>query len=119
MADREAAQRFLGALFPDVPDDGAILIWALKGRLSSWATSIEDAAGLAVDLQGVLGLTSGNLGVHLAKLEEAAYVEVVKEFVARKPRTTARLTALGRKAFLSHVARLDEVARRAEETDGG
>jgi hypothetical protein len=52
MADREAAQRFLGALFPDVPDDGAILIWALKGRLSSWATSIEDAAGLAVESTG-------------------------------------------------------------------
>jgi DNA-binding MarR family transcriptional regulator len=71
------------------------------------------------DLQGLLGLTPGNLGVHLAKLEEAKYVEVVKEFVARKPRTTARLTAAGRRAFLGHVARLEEVARQAERRDGG
>lgn len=52
MADREAAQRFLGALFPDVPDDGAILVWHLKGRRSSWATGVEDAAGLAVGSDG-------------------------------------------------------------------
>jgi hypothetical protein len=52
MADREAALRFLRALFPDVPEDGAILIWALKGRRSSWAISVEDAAGLAVESGG-------------------------------------------------------------------
>lgn len=52
MADREAAQRFLSALFPDVPDDGAILVWHLKGRRSSWATSAEDAAQLAVESNG-------------------------------------------------------------------
>ena len=66
------------------------------------------------DLRDLLGLTAGNLGVHLGKLEEAGYVGVTKAFVAKKPRTTARLTALGRKAFLAHVRRLDEVARRAD-----
>ena len=45
------------------------------------------------------GLTWGNLGSHLGKLEQAGYVEVTKQFVARKPRTTVRLTAEGRAAF--------------------
>ena len=43
--------------------------------------------------------TWGNLSSHLSKLEEAGYVEVVKDFVGRKPHTMVRLTAAGRKAF--------------------
>jgi DNA-binding MarR family transcriptional regulator len=65
------------------------------------------------ELKDLLDLTQGNLGIHLQKLEEAGYVAVDKEFVERRPRTTARLTAKGRAAFLEHVARLDRVARRA------
>lgn len=68
------------------------------------------------DLKDVLGLTQGNLGIHLQKLEEAGYVAVEKEFVDRRPRTTARLTPKGRAAFLQHVARLDRVARGASRT---
>jgi DNA-binding MarR family transcriptional regulator len=45
------------------------------------------------------GLTWGNLSSHLAKLEEAGYVEIIKEFVDRKPHTMARLTDAGRRAF--------------------
>lgn len=65
-----------------------------------------------VELKDALGLTQGNLGIHLQKLADAGYVLVEKEFVDRKPRTTARLTPKGRAAFLSHVKRLDEIARR-------
>ncbi len=44
-------------------------------------------------------LTWGNLSSHLSKLEEAGYVEITKEFVARKPHTMVQLTELGRTAF--------------------
>ena len=64
------------------------------------------------DLKDLLGLTQGNLGIHLGKLEEAGYVAITKEFVKKKPRTTARITAEGRKAFLTHVDRLSQVARQ-------
>lgn len=64
------------------------------------------------DLKALLGLTQGNLGIHLGRLEEAGYVAITKEFVKRKPRTTARITALGRNAFLAHVDRLAQVARQ-------
>lgn len=55
------------------------------------------------------GLTAGNISSHMAKLEEAGYVEVTKEFVGRKPRTIYKLTATGREAFDRHRARLTEV----------
>ncbi len=65
------------------------------------------------DLKTLLGLTQGNLGVHLRKLEDAGYVAVSKAFVERKPRTTCRLTAAGRAALLGHVARLERIVEDA------
>lgn len=50
-------------------------------------------------LQRETGLTRGNLSAHLMRLEEAAFITVEKEFVARIPRTTLRLTETGRAAF--------------------
>jgi DNA-binding MarR family transcriptional regulator len=63
------------------------------------------------DLKALLGLTQGNLGIHLKKLEEADYIKIKKEFVRNKPRTTCRITARGRKAFLGHVEQLERIAR--------
>jgi len=45
------------------------------------------------------GMTWGNLSVHLGKLEAAGYVVIEKEFLGKKPHTTARLTDEGRNAF--------------------
>jgi DNA-binding MarR family transcriptional regulator len=64
------------------------------------------------DLKSLLGLTQGNLGVHLRKLEEGGYVGVEKAFVARRPQTTLRITKKGRKAFLDHLRRLEMIAGR-------
>jgi DNA-binding MarR family transcriptional regulator len=44
-------------------------------------------------------LTWGNLSSHLAKLEEAGYVEIEKGFVGKRPRTVVRLTDSGREAI--------------------
>jgi DNA-binding MarR family transcriptional regulator len=66
------------------------------------------------ELKDLLGLTQGNLGVHLAKLEEGGYVAIEKVFHDRKPRTTCRLTPKGRKAFLRHVESLKEIAADGE-----
>ena len=52
------------------------------------------------------GLTWGNLGSHLVKLEDAGYVDVVKGYNGRKPETTVSLTAQGRNALLEYRARL-------------
>jgi DNA-binding transcriptional ArsR family regulator len=45
------------------------------------------------------GLTKGNLSSHLARLEEAGYIDVQKTFKGKIPLTTLRLTRAGRGAF--------------------
>jgi len=45
------------------------------------------------------GLTKGNLSSHLAKLEEAGYVEIEKTFRGKIPLTIVRLSSAGRRAF--------------------
>lgn len=52
--------------------------------------------------------TSGNLSVQLDKLSEAGYIDVRKEIVGRKPRTSCRLTPQGRSALESYVDALKE-----------
>ena len=62
-----------------------------------------------VYLRKLLGLTDGNLGAHLVKLEEAGYVKVKKSFVARKPRTFLTATGKGRDAFEEHIIALKQI----------
>jgi DNA-binding transcriptional ArsR family regulator len=45
------------------------------------------------------GLTYGNLSAHMSKLEEAGYIDIIKEFVGKKPHTMLKLTEKGRIAF--------------------
>jgi hypothetical protein len=52
--------------------------------------------------------TSGNLSVQIDKLSDAGYIEVRKEIVGKKPRTTCRLTDEGRNALDEYVASLKE-----------
>jgi DNA-binding transcriptional ArsR family regulator len=55
-----------------------------------------------------MGLSFGNLSSHMKKLEDAGYIEVVKEFVGRKPHTMLRLTDEGRAAFIEYRRRMGE-----------
>lgn len=50
--------------------------------------------------------TVGNLSVQLTKLADAGYIDIEKSFVGRKPRTTCRVTDIGRQAFAAYVAAL-------------
>ena len=60
-------------------------------------------------LRDLLKVTDGNLGAHLAKLEEAGYIRIDKTFVARKPRTFVSATGKGRDAFEVHITALKEI----------
>jgi DNA-binding MarR family transcriptional regulator len=60
-------------------------------------------------LQHQLQMTPGNLSSHLSKLEEAGYVEIIKEFIERKPHTALELTKKGRKAFREYQQNLKQV----------
>lgn len=65
------------------------------------------------ELRDALGATQGNLPVQLRKLEAAGYVAIDKNFVDRKPLTTARLTAAGRTAFAEYLTALSDVVGTA------
>ena len=52
------------------------------------------------------GLTKGNLSSHLAKLEEAGYVEIEKTFRGKIPLTLIRLARPGRTAFETYRKRM-------------
>ena len=60
-------------------------------------------------LKAILKATDGNLGTHLGALEKAGYIEVAKDFVAKKPRTRVAMTRSGRTAFENHVAYLKDI----------
>ena len=84
-------------------------------RLRIMAALVTLEPGNEVDftyLRELLGVTDGNLGAHLRKLEEAGYIALDKTFVDRKPRTFVRATAAGREVFQEHVAALEAILKR-------
>jgi len=62
--------------------------------------------GDAVYLLNQTGLTWGNLSANVTRLQEAGYIEVVKEFKDKKPHTLLKLTDRGRKAFHDYQNRM-------------
>jgi DNA-binding transcriptional ArsR family regulator len=58
------------------------------------------------------GLSKGNLSTHLAKLEEAAYVEIQKTFRGKIPLTLARLTPKGRSALQTYRKTMNGLLRK-------
>lgn len=61
-------------------------------------------------LLSVTGLTRGNLGAHLGKLEETGYVSVRKTFRGRVPATFYRLTGDGRAAFQRYGHQIQDLS---------
>jgi DNA-binding MarR family transcriptional regulator len=55
------------------------------------------------------GLTRGNLSSHMSKLEASGYLEVIKEFVDKKPHTMLKLTESGREAFRKYQNSMKQV----------
>lgn len=50
--------------------------------------------------------TSGNISVQLDKLNNAGYIDIKKEFVDKKTRTTCSITNQGKVAFEEYVENL-------------
>jgi len=66
-------------------------------------------------LKKLLNFTDGNLGAHLAKLENAGYIKVEKTFVARKPRTFISIKGRGRDAFADHITALKQIIKSSKK----
>jgi DNA-binding HxlR family transcriptional regulator len=68
------------------------------------------------ELKDLLRATDGNLSVHARKLEEAGYLQCLKSFQGRVPRTEYRLTAAGRRALESYLAHMEALIRATRRT---
>lgn len=106
---------------PDTPDtpgrysyDGLDRVLHEKARLGILTALVTHPDGLPfTELTRLCALTDGNLSRHLDVLAEAGFVEIHKTFDRRRPLTTCKLTAAGRKRFREYLAELEHVLRDA------
>jgi DNA-binding transcriptional ArsR family regulator len=83
-----------------------------KVRLSVMAAlaASKEKIEFKVLIEG-LELTKGNLSSHLRKLEDAGLVEVTKEFVDRRPKTSYELSSLGRQELESYLLKIESIIK--------
>ncbi len=60
-------------------------------------------------LKETLKVTDGNLASHLLALEKKEMIEVHKEFIGRKPKTSYSATKLGKQLFKNHLTALEKL----------
>lgn len=63
------------------------------------------------ELKNLLKVTDGNLASHLAALEKKLLIEIHKEFVGKKPRTTYNATKQGKELFNKHLEALESLIK--------
>ena len=64
------------------------------------------------EMKNLLEVTDGNLASHSSALEKAEFIEIKKEFVGKKPKTSYRVTNSGRKAFEEHLSALEKLIKK-------
>jgi len=65
-------------------------------------------------LKETLEITDGNLASHLKALEKAGMIDVNKEFIGRKPRTSYLATSTGRLEFEKHLNALENLINKSK-----
>ena len=100
----------------EVPDLDPVIHAQARLRVVSALSMLRECDRLTFPrLQEILKMTAGNLSVHLRKLEDAGYVEVIKTHHGRTPATLVRLTRRGRLAFEDYTATLKALLNPQEE----
>jgi DNA-binding MarR family transcriptional regulator len=95
-----------------MPELDEIIQQPIRLRLMAALVAIKSGESAEFTLlRDMLGVTDGNLGAHLHRLEEAGYISINKTFVDRKPRSYISATEAGRKVFRNQVAALEEIIR--------
>ena len=61
------------------------------------------------EMKQLLEVTDGNLASHSSSLEKSEYIEIKKEFVGKKTKTSYRVTQMGRQAFTEHLQALEKL----------
>jgi DNA-binding transcriptional ArsR family regulator len=86
-----------------------------KGRMAIMSLLAATPELSFMEMKQTLGMTDGNLSVHLRTLQEAGYIAISKTFQDRKPLTTCALTSSGRKAFSSYIDLLEQIVRQSRK----
>jgi DNA-binding HxlR family transcriptional regulator len=66
-----------------------------------------------------LAVSDGGLGLHLEKLEQAGYITCRKAFVGKRPRSTYRITAAGRRSLASYLDAMQAIIDSVHDSTGG
>lgn len=64
-----------------------------------------------LEMKDHLQVTDGNLASHINALEQKNYIEVKKEFVGKKPKTSYKITRQGRASFEKHIGALEKLLK--------
>jgi DNA-binding MarR family transcriptional regulator len=86
-----------------------------KGRMAIMSLLAANTELSFTEMKQTLGMTDGNLSVHLRTLQEAGYIAISKTFQDRRPLTTCSLTAAGRKAFAGYIDLLEQIVRESRK----
>lgn len=84
----------------------------IRTAIMALLVSVEEAEFTFI--RDKINATDGNLSVHLKKLEDNKYIDVVKKFIDRKPRSIYRITDKGRKAFEEYIRYLESVIKNTK-----
>ena len=83
---------------------------SVRLKIMAALNALPAGAGLEFSrLKKLTGATDGNLGAHLATLEQAGYVAILKDYDGKRPRTRVSMTKRGRGAFDQYLAFLREI----------
>ena len=92
---------------PAVPDFDTFIHEPARLRLLAFLSLLESADFMYLLRQS--GISRGNLSVQMTRLEEARLVNVKKDLVDGRPRTTYALSTQGRKALGAYKRALKEI----------
>ncbi|MFG1706108.1 winged helix-turn-helix domain-containing protein [Nonomuraea sp. M3C6] len=83
-----------------LPDLDPVIHAQARLRVVAALNVLGDGDEMAfASMKELLGMTAGNLSVHLTKLEDAGYVRITKTHKGRTPVTYVAITKRGRLAF--------------------
>jgi DNA-binding MarR family transcriptional regulator len=104
-------KRLRGPLFAY---DGLDRLIHEPARLSVLTSLMSNGHGLRFnELKGLCALTDGNLSRHLQTLEAAGLVMSLKGFENKRPLTLCRITADGRRRYVSYLQVLEQIVTDA------
>ncbi len=81
-----------------------------RARLGILSSLLAHPKGLSFAvIRQLCGLTDGNLSRHLEVLESARLIEITKATEESRPQTLCRITAEGRRRFVTYLSVLEQV----------